>query len=730
MPVDGQKIPIIKWTEYKNKQLTESEFENFYHLEKTKLIGIICGFNDLEIVDIDTKVLATVNEKTQFWTEFYSLLKDNIIDFEKKFVIAKTLSGGFHICYKTKVKQGNTKIAKAENTKEALIETRGVGGYVVMYSEFIQGTGYEELKYIDDRDRQILWECAKTYDTVKEDIIHYTKIEKNGFVASHGSPPWEEFNNRFSCYDLVKDEFDIIKKTSKGMTIRRHGAKSPHSGYIFESNLMYLFSTGTQYPHEKALSPFAIYAIQKHNGDFGEAAKQLYKDGYGNRVKPEKLPQIKKHEEIEIKTDEFPIEVFTENIQSYIYDVHQTLNASIDYLGSSFLWVLSLCVGNAIKMEVKKGWIEAAVVWIAIVGKAGIGKTHNIEAMVRPLRKANQREIEIYNEQLQKYNEFMSLTDKEKKTAEEVREPARKQFIVGDITMEAFIDIHAQNKNGIGILRDELSGWIKDLNKYRQGSDLENYLSCWSNIMLNLTRKTARSGYVPHAFVPIIGGVQPSILSMHYTPENKDNGFIDRWLLCFPELNVDKYSESEMSDLIMEWYNDFVLGLYEDVRNNIIDYYDSGSVKPKIARFDYDAKKEWIRIFNKITDMQNSEEENEYMKSILPKQKSYVIRFALLLNTLYAYNGNKSYYTITKDAVLGAEKLSDYFIKMAKKNKFETIETSDIIQTIKASGKILSRDKFIALYEGNRNINRSKVADQLGVSRKTINRWINEYDKK
>ena len=37
--------------------------------------------------------------------------------------------------------------------------------------------------------------------------------------------------------------------------------------------------------------------------------------------------------------------------------------------------------------------MEAATLWIALVGRAGVGKTHTIKAITFPLEKINGREI-------------------------------------------------------------------------------------------------------------------------------------------------------------------------------------------------------------------------------------------------------------------------------------------------------------------------------------------------
>jgi hypothetical protein len=173
------------------------------------------------------------------------------------------------------------------------------------------------------------------------------------------------------------------------------------------------------------------------------------------------------------------------------------------------------------------------------------------------------------------------------------------------------------------------------------------------------------------------------------------------------------------------------VGLFDSIKNKVIGYNGFGELEAQYCRLNPDAKKEWIRIFDKITDMQNSENENEYMKSILPKQKSYVARFALLLNAIYSYEDeNVSYLEITKKSVLNAEKLSDYFILMAKKNKFETIERQEMKDVIKFSGKRTAKEQFEALYSVNKELNRSKVAEELNVSRRSINNWIVEFNKK
>jgi len=729
--VSDDKIPNIKWKEYQTTPMQKDTFENFYQMPKSKGVGIVTGYSDLEVIDVDLKVLPTVKEREEFWNEYISMLSENIADFTEKFVIVKTRNSGYHILYRSTICVGNIKIAKLKGHKEAILESRGKGGYVWIYDQFIQGKGYFDIKYISDEDRDCIWTISKMYnfiDTPKYDVP--AKVEKEHFEAE--IKVWDDYNNKTSIFDLISSEFAVVKKLSNKTVIKRNGAKSPHSGYVFDnSKCMYLFSTGTQYPHEKLLTPFSIYAIQKHAGDYGRAASDLYKQGFGSRFKPKK--QTENHLPIpaeKISTVDFPIDIFPTFIQRYLLEVSDTLNANIDFLGGGFLWVCSLCVGNSIKLEVKKGWVESGIVWIVLVGKAGVGKTHTIKAVTDPLEILSGIEVRKYAKQMEKYEAYMQLSKKDKDLAEEIKRPKKTKFIADDITIEALTELHDANPNGIGILRDELVGWIKDMNKYREGSDLQKYLSCWSNGILSSDRKTSGSSYVEKAFIPIIGGVQPTILSGVYTEENKDNGFIDRILLCYPEIKVEKYNTKNISEKLLNEYSEFVSYFFDAIRTNVTKYNDYGAIIPMLTYFQPEADVEWQRIFNRITDLQNSDEENEYIKSVLPKLKTYVVRFSLLLEVLHCYSDGVDMTGVSKKSVLSAEKLFEYFLLMAKKNKFTSMEHNEIVETIKYSGKRTGFEKFQALYSANPNLNRSKIAEQLNVSRRAITKWISEIEAK
>ena len=741
--VGNNKMPNFAWKPAQTTPLTKDVFKKQYdykggtmkkdgsEMQPTNGVGIVTGYNSLEVIDVDLKVFTSLKEQSDFWDELLHFLKDNIDDFDLKFVIYKTKNQGYHILYRCSFIEGNKKIAKLKGMKECVIESRGVGGYVFIYDNQISKLSYNDVQNITEKDRAILWDICSTYNYIADEIKPDEKPNKEFKEAD--VKPWDDYNSKVSIFDTIGNDFKIIRTISDKYIIKRHGGESVHSGYVYRnSGCMYLFSTATIYPSEKLITPFTAYAYKNHNGNFSEAGKELYRLGYGTRIVP-KPKDVKEKINIDSNDLVFPIEIFPIHIQGYIIECHKTLDSSIDYMGCSLMWLLSVIVGNSMQMKVKNGWFEVATLWIAVVGKAGIGKTPSIANIIEPLLKINSREIKEYINKMEKYEAFEKLPPKEKENHEEVKKPIKTQFIANDITLEALVQMHQENSNSVGVFKDELSGWFKDMNKYRAGSDLEFWLSTWSGKSVNLNRITRPGSFVDKPLIPVLGGIQPSILNTFYTAENKDNGFVDRMLLSFPDMEIEKYNDNEMDHDVIRWYSDLIVNFYQYVKLNLIQHDEFNEIAPFACVMLPEAKNEWKRVFNDITSVQNSDEENEYMKSMLPKQKSYIPRFAMLINAFNLYvDGIRDHrlMEVTKQSMLHAEKLSKYFVAMAKKIKVNSIEIIEMKEVIHNNKDKNNRQKFEEMYTNNPELNKKEAGELLSVSRTQIYNWIKEMGKK
>jgi hypothetical protein len=717
IPLNDDKTPKKTWKEFQDKPVNTCNESNLY--------GLITGFNDVECIDIDTKILPSKEEKDNFLKSLGDYIDNHIEDYKKKIVIKKTMSGGVHFIYKAKNIEGNQKLAKLKGYKEAIIETRGLGGYICLY-ENVFNLDYHQIEYISDDERNIIISICRLFNEVHEQVVNVpVKVEKQYKENNLHKTPWEDYNEKTSIFDIISDDFTVVRDLPSKTIIRRKGAKSPHSGYVFkDSGFMFLFSTGTIYEAEKLISPFVAFATKHYNGNFSRAASDLYAKGFGDRKKPE--PIVIKDEPI-CNNSEFPIDIFPNEIAHYIRECNRTLQNSIDYMGCAMLWVGSLCLGNSIRVEVKKGWQEISTIWMAIVGGAGLGKSPSINSIIFPLERINGEERRRYAKQKKEFDEYQALSKKDKETSIEIPEPKRTQFIVDDVTIEALINLHSHNQNGVGVFKDELAGWFKDMNKYKEGSDKEQWLSSWSGKGIAVDRITRQSDYIAKPILPVLGGIQPSVLAGFFTDENIDNGFLDRMLFTYPELEVEKYVDDEIKPELIHYFKEYVTILFKELKK-IVVMNEFGDVEPNIALFSKDAKKEWIRIFNEITKKQNSDETNELLKSMLAKQKSYIPRFALIVNTFYASWENGNLFEISKESMLKAERLSNYFISMNQKIVSENIETAYTKKVLKfENGNTF--EKIKAIHKKDPNFNRSTVAKELNISRVTLYKYIKELEK-
>lgn len=739
--VGENKRPNTKWKKYQNSQISKNDFEKNYNIKKssytnslgvevelnaTENIGICTGFWGVEVIDVDLKVLPSIQKQREFWDEYLGFLRKSIIDFDNKVVIYQTLTGGYHILYRCSKVGGNEKLATLKGYNQAIIETRGVGGYVVIYEKQVSSNAYHNIQEISELDRDTIINCSRYFNYIEPKPEDRYNNKKQPFINNGESlTPGTDFNNKTNIFDLISSDFEIVGKLKESTVIRRHGASSDKSGHIFtENGCMYLFSTGTIYPSEELLTPFAVYTYKNHNGNFSDSAKDLYAKGFGSR-------QIKVPKEIEeeipreiLDKIKFPIEVFPLKLQNYILECESTLDSNIDYMGASFMWLMSVIIGNSIKIEPKKGWVDGCNLWFCCVGRAGVGKTPSIKNIISPLKKLNNLEIKKYLKEREKYEYFESLDKKEKERAEEIKKPKKTQFIVNDITLEALVEMHEENKNGIGVFKDELAGFFKDMNKYRDGSDKEFWLSTWANESVALNRKTAKSSYIESPIIPILGGIQPNILSSIFTEENKDNGLVDRFLLVYPDVKVDLYNDREMSQYTIEWYNDYIIELYNLVQRNITVYNEEGEINSYVATLTPEAKKEWERIYNKITKYQNSDNESEYFKSMYPKLKNYVVRFALVFNCLECFENGLDYMIVSSESFLKAEKLADYFVTQAKKVKYDTTDKNEAKKVLKKSENKTKKEQAIDIYNANKSIKKSEMAEMLGVSRQMVDKYL------
>ena len=95
---------------------------------------------------------------------------------------------------------------------------------------------------------------------------------------------------------------------------------------------------------------------------------------------------------------------------------------------------------------------------------------------------------------------------------------------------------------------------------------------------------------------------------------------MDRMLISYPDVTIPKYNDEEISRDAIIWYNSIIANLRKVIQK-LKQETEEDEIKKIEVYFNSEAKKLWINKFNEITEKQNSDNENEYFKSMYPKQK-------------------------------------------------------------------------------------------------------------
>jgi hypothetical protein len=131
-------------------------------------------------------------------------------------------------------------------------------------------------------EREALLDLARTFD--QSERVRAAAGQAQGRGDSGGVRPGEDYNAKTTWEDLLVGWRAVF--TRGGVTYWCRPGKnfgiSATTNYK-GSDLLYVFSTSTEFDADKSYDRFAAYAVLHHRGDFSAAAKALAKEGYGKQ---------------------------------------------------------------------------------------------------------------------------------------------------------------------------------------------------------------------------------------------------------------------------------------------------------------------------------------------------------------------------------------------------------------------------------------------------------------
>ena len=395
----------------------------------------------------------------------------------------------------------------------------------------------------------------------------------------------------------------------------------------------------------------------------------------------------------------FPIRVFPQVLKEIINEVSRVVGVPADYVGGSILFALSVAIGNSIKVSPRQGQEFICSLFMALVGRPGIGKTPVLNWVLGPL---NKRDSEAYD----RYVSEVSHWEQNDRSG---TKPVFRQHLISDFTTEAMIKGLVNNPKGLGVYSDELASWYGGFNAYRKGNDEAAWLSLFNGQPIRKNRATDDPVLIKTPFASVIGGIQPGVLSDLVKGKVK-NGFIDRILFCFPEsTKTARYSEEEINKVVTDNWADLI--------DHITNVYKH-TAHPIVLPFSPGAKKRWIEFYNENADEMNRV--SDWEAGVLAKLGLYVPRLALILEVAStAMEGGLD--SISPESLEGAIELSAYFKKTTARVR-EQAHFSDPVSDLGMKKQIA----YSALPGQFRTKEGVEVAKRNDVPERTFKRWLND----
>jgi hypothetical protein len=155
-------------------------------------------------------------------------------------------------------------------------------------------------------------------------------------------------------------------------------------------------------------------------------------------------------------------------------------------------------------------WEEVPVLWVALVGPPGSGKTPIIRGATRPLwsiekllDQENRREKEEYDAALERWQEA-----KRGERGEKPKPPTPRRLVVSDITPEKLAAILEANP-AVLVHVDELKGLLQSWRREDRAAGRSFFMSAYYGTPSVIDRVMRGTTYLEKPQVAILGGIQP-----------------------------------------------------------------------------------------------------------------------------------------------------------------------------------------------------------------------------
>jgi hypothetical protein len=379
----------------------------------------------------------------------------------------------------------------------------------------------------------------------------------------------------------------------------------------------------------------------------------------------------------------FPVKVFPQPIAQLITQGAAALPCAPDLIGVPMIAVLGTAIGTSYEVEVKEGWTEGARFYSGVIGPPGDKKSPAEKLATRPLQRLQTQYGKDFKAEQVKHDldmlvyevELANWRGKRRKKADSQQpeqtkqppppkpeNPKMTQLLTVDATVEALASVLENNPRGLLMERDELTGWVLSMNQYKggKGSDRQMWLSFWHGGAVVINRKGRPDPLVlSKPLVCVTGGLTPDCLDDLVDVRGREDGFLPRVLLAYPDPVTLKYSEATVTPTVQS--------TYENVIEKLLALGQDNPQQTKVSTFTTAGRAALIAFLNELYAHSNSADCPAYLRYVIPKLEAYTARLALTLQLCRYVADDSRTDNIEVASVEGAAHLVRYFLSHAER---------------------------------------------------------------
>ena len=324
----------------------------------------------------------------------------------------------------------------------------------------------------------------------------------------------------------------------------------------------------------------------------------------------------------------------------------------------------------AIRPKQRDDWTIVPNLWGGVIAPPGFLKSPALAETLKPLHRLAHEAAKRYEQDLQSYEaecvvekarrdnieQSIRTALKQKKDSEieklrgELRErasqpPHEVRTLINDTTVEKLGEILNRNPGGALIFRDELSGFLRSLERQGHEADRAFYCEAWNGTgHFSYDRIGRGTIHIARTCVSILGGIQPGPWRAYLREafqDGRDDGFVSRFqLLVQPDVsrtwrNVDRWPDTVAKETAWR-----IFSALDNLNPSELGCEEAQGSDISFLRFSPDAQSLFDEWRADLEAKLRREDEHPILVSHLAKFRKLMPAVALVLHTIACVEGS------------------------------------------------------------------------------------------